>query len=357
MTQESEFSPRWASPPGETIADILSQRSISLPTFARLVGCTNEDVEDLLSGRTTITEPLAERLAGAVGSSAAFWLTREAQFRRSAVRLGQMDQDWILGLPFGEMVAFGWLRDEPSNDQRQKSILSFFGASTISAARSRYAGLERSVAFRRSRAHRTEAASLAAWLRQGEREAEKISCGPWNPQQFRIGLGQIRQLTNKKQPGNFIPALQEICRKSGVAVAVVRTPTGCPSSGATRFLSQSKALLMLSFRYLTDDQFWFTFFHEAGHLLLHPASEVFLEDSLGNSNEKEAAANLFAFSVLIQENLQEEFRNLNTSAADVTRFALRAGISPGIVVGQLQHDGRIRFAQLNGLKRRYKWST
>ena len=94
---------------------------------------------------------------------------------------------------------------------------------------------------------------------------------------FEADLPTIRRLTREKDPGQFIPRLKEACAARGVAVAIVRGPNGWRASGAARFLSPTKALIQLSFRYLSDDQFWFTFFHEAGHLLLHGKDLLFLE--------------------------------------------------------------------------------
>src|SRR5262245_53695423 len=134
---------------------------------------------------------------------------------------------------------------------------------------STYVGLQQIAAFRTSPSFDSQPSAVAAWLRQGEIETEAFDCNHWDPIRFRESLADIRSLTRQKEPRRFIPALQRCCAESGVAVAIVRAPKGCRASGATRFLTRHKALLMLSFRYLTDDQFWFTFFHEAGHLLLH----------------------------------------------------------------------------------------
>ncbi len=145
------------------------------------------------------------------------------------------------------------------------------------------------------------------------------------------------------------------CAESGVAVVILRAPTGCKASGATRFHSPDKALLLLSFRYLSDDHFWFTFFHEAGHLLLHGEKGFFLEGVDTLSTDKEEEANDFAVHTLVPPAFQKALLNLRNNARTVIRFAMQVGISPGIVVGQLQHLGHIRRDQLNRLKRRYIW--
>jgi len=116
-------------------------------------------------------------------------------------------------------------------------------------------------------------------------------------------------------------------------------------------------MLLLSFRYLTDDHFWFTFFHEAAHLLLHADKCIFLEGDDKLSTAEEQEANAFAADALIPVEYQEEMLSLPANAIAVIRFAKKVGVSRGIVVGQLQHLGRIRRNQLNNLKQRYSWSN
>jgi Zn-dependent peptidase ImmA (M78 family) len=137
----------------------------------------------------------------------------------------------------------------------------------------------------------------------------------------------------------------------------VRGPQGCRASGAVRFLTPTRALIQLSFRYLSDDHFWFTFFHEAGHILLHEKGRLFVEGVATNTPREESEANQFAVDTLIPQELRKEFSNLRAHTFEVIRFASKAGISPGIVVGQLQHLQIIPPNRLNRLKRRFSWEN
>jgi len=152
----------------------------------------------------------------------------------------------------------------------------------------------------------------------------------------------------------------QICSQAGVALAFVPEFPGTRTCGATRWLSPSKALIMLSLRYKTDDHLWFTFFHEAAHILLHGKREVFLEDDddVGEDlRAKEAAADRFAAEFLIPVEEVNQFHPVSAhfSHGDIIDFANRLGIAPGIVVGRLQHDGIIPHQNFNHLKRRFQW--
>ncbi|HET9958574.1 MAG TPA: ImmA/IrrE family metallo-endopeptidase [Polyangiaceae bacterium] len=191
-------------------------------------------------------------------------------------------------------------------------------------------------------------------MRQGEILANGVLCKPWDPERFQEQIPRIRDLCNKKIPSIF-PTLQSLCSDCGVAAIVLQAPSGCRASGATRFLSPSKALLLLSFRYLSDDHFWFSFFHEAGHLLLHGERFVSVEGMDRSTSSQEHEANQFAANVLIPPEERQRMLALRSEFREIVRFALRIGVSPGVVVGQLQHAGRLGPHQQNRLKRRFSW--
>jgi Predicted Zn peptidase len=112
----------------------------------------------------------------------------------------------------------------------------------------------------------------------------------------------------------------------------------------------------LSIRYGTDDHLWFTFFHEAGHILLHGKRDVFIEDDRP-ADQKEHEANTFACDFLIPaERLRQFIQAENWRSQDaIMLFAESLGLAPGIVVGRLQHEKLIPYSHYNALKRRFVW--
>jgi HTH-type transcriptional regulator/antitoxin HigA len=360
MTESSTFRPDWVSAPGDTIADLLEERKLSPVAFARRLGCTPERTSQLLDGRDRITSDIARRLEEILGASEAFWMSRELQYREGVARLNretryESSTEWLRELPLNDMIRFGWLRPARNPNAQVAECLNFFGVSSVAAWHEAYTGILEAAAFRASSTFVSRPGAIAAWLRQGEIESDAVSGSPWDATRFREALQELRSLTRRKDPNLFIPELKKRCAECGVAVAVVRAPDGCTASGATRFLSPSRALMLLSFRHLSDDHFWFTFFHEAGHLLLHSKKALFLEGANMVSTKEEDEANEFSARVLIPSDSQPALLNLRANAYEVIRFAVRVGIAPGIVVGQLQHRGRIKRNQLNSLKRRFTW--
>lgn len=360
MPTQNDFSPDWASPPGETITDILAEMNLSVRDFAGKMRCTAKTATDLFYGRIAITTETAEQLARVLGASATFWMTREAQYREDLKRIqgGQKGSDedkWLTDLPVRDMVKFGWIKAVQKAELKDE-CLHFFGVQTAEAWRDKYDEVLELAVFRTSPTFASQAASVAAWLRRGELESALVNCQPWSLERFKGILPTVRNLTRTADPKLFIPTLVKECASCGVAVVITPAPAGCRASGATQFISPEKALLMLSFRYLSDDHFWFTFFHEAGHLITHSPS-LFLEGSDLPSSEAEAEANQFAANVLIPPQFENALLKLPVDGRQVMQFARQIGVSPGIVVGQLQHRGHFTRRQLNNLKRRFRWTA
>lgn len=360
----AKFNPNWASPPGDTIGDLLKEHGITPAELAHSLGMGDTEVDELIAGRKELHSSVAHKLAAALGGSAEFWLVREQQYRldlqqrqpvSTVVSAGR--DDWLAELPIRDMVRFGWIPATGTRMDTERVCLEFFGLPTVDAWRVAYRQVQEAAAFRTSPSFESQPGAVAAWLRQGELVSRDVVCKPWDPKLFSRNLTNIRALTRLKDPQEFVPQLVDACADCGVATVVVRAPTGCRASGATRFLSADRALLLLSFRYLSDDHFWFTFFHEAAHLLLHGKERLFLEGASTVSSELEHEANRFAADLLIPPENKSELTVLGSDSRAVLRFARQIGVSPGIVVGQLQHMGIVKRSQLNSLKRRFHWTS
>jgi plasmid maintenance system antidote protein VapI len=359
VTETSEFNPDWVSPPGHTISDILEERLLSHKEFAQRIGYSVAEARELLHGQTSITMEIARSLEAVLGASAAFWINRETQYRNALARRGpelqRLGQEgWLSELPVKDMVRFGWLEPTDSRAARVTQCLRFFGVTDVDQWRRTYRQVLEQAAFKTSPTFASQPGAVAAWLRQGELESASTECGSWDALRFKETLQDVRRLTRKRDPKVFLPELKRLCASCGVAVVIVRAPAGCHAGGATRFLSADKALLLLSFRFLSDDHFWFTFFHEAGHLLLHGKTALFLEGTNRSSTEEEEA-NEFSARTLIPFAFQAQLETLPVGRHEVRTFAKLLGVSPGIVVGQLQHLRRAERAQLNNLKARFNW--
>jgi HTH-type transcriptional regulator/antitoxin HigA len=357
---DREFVPRWASPPGDTITDALGEQRVDRRSLAEALELSDEDLNALLEGETPFTIALAERLSSTIGGSVEFWMTRDGQYHADRSRV--VADEWAQRMPIKDMATFGWIPPDVDDWVEQiDECLQFFDVESPEAWEAEHEALSELTRFRSSKVLERDEFAVAAWLRQCEVELSQIPCRDWDRDAFAALLPQLLPLTRVRDPRQFLPELQGRCADVGVAVAVVRAPRGCPVSGAARRLANGQPSIALSGRHRADDHLWFTFFHEAAHLLLHGTDALYLDEIELNSDPApsadEAEADEFAGTLLVPRGYEERLARARRSPFELRRIAGEIGVSVGIVIGQLQHRGVLGYkTKLNRLKTRYKWN-
>lgn len=354
----------FVSPPGDTLLELLGEQGMSQAELAQRMGRPTKTINEIIKGKTAITAETALQLEKVFSVPARFWLAREQDYREFLARQAENEelqayQGWLNHFPTKKMQELGWLPSLPNPQELLVALLQFFGLSHPDSWEDVWKNCL--VSYRKTAAYQSSDYALAAWLRQGEIEAQAIRCAPYDKKGFEKRLYEIRALTYETNLDAIRSQLAEICATVGVAVVVVPQVDGARVSGAARWLDKERALIQLSLRYKTDDQFWFSFFHEAGHILLHSKRELFLDmaDEGDSTAENEAEANRFAANMLIPAAEYEPFVNgfggRHFSQKAVEEFAQRVGIAPGVAVGRLQHDEHLPRTNLNGLKKKLAW--
>lgn len=358
---EASFQPKWFSRPGDTLLTLMEHQGLSIEELGREIGCADEILQGIIAGTVAIDRRMAVALSKYLGGTPKFWEAREERYQNSlalvaeAVSRNERGSAWVDQFPHRDLAKYGWIKPSQGRDELLRTYLAYFGVTNPAEWEERYAKFMKQTAFRSSPTFRSKAGPLSAWLRRGEIDAARLHCKQWDREGLRQLLPDIRVLTKAKNPSYFLPRLRRLCAEVGVAVVFVRAPSGCTASGATQFITPKKAMAILSFRHLSDDHFWFTFFHEIAHLLLHGSELTFIdgEEELHTRREKEA--NEFAERVLVPPARTDELMDLGARREPIIRFAYSLGVAPGIVVGQLQHHGRLRRSQMNHLKRKFSW--
>lgn len=355
MRQKNEYLPDEVSAPGATLLDLLTERGMSQAELAARTGRPVKTVNEIVKGKAAITPETAIQFERALGVPASFWNNREAQYRESLARRKERASlersvHRLKDVPASAMVKLGWIEPERDPAKRLEQILGFFGVASIEALENRAVDTR----FRQSQAFKASPIAVGAWLRKGHLEADRIACEPFDEKKFRAILVKARSLC-VEMPEDFADRLVALCASAGVAVVCVPELPGTHLSGAARWLTPAKGLIQLSVRHKSDDHFWFTFFHEAGHILLHGRRKVFIDADEDESSREEREANEFASNTLIpSEDWQRFIGQKRFTKADIRRFAEKVGVSPGVVVGRLQHERRLGFEFCNDLKRPMK---
>lgn len=357
---ELRYEPDYAVPPGASLRSTLAERGMTQADLATRTGLSLKHINQIAQGVAPISHESALLLEKATGVPARIWNAREAHYRDHLARTQDTralvaDAAWLEELPVSDLVRRGQLTMGTDVGTRLQEVCRFFGVANRESWE--HVWREPLAAFRKSPSFASQVGAIATWLRLGEIAAAEIDCLPFDAKRFREILGRVRKLTKRADPKAFVPTLQKMCSEAGVAVVFVREVPGTHASGAARWLTSTKALVQLSLRHLSDDHLWFSFFHEAGHVLLHGKKETFIhgaQDGARPLEELEREADAFASNTLIPRQFEAELEYLQTDQA-IVAFAERLGVAPGIVVGRLQHEKLTRWNQHNHLKQRYRW--
>lgn len=357
-TLSNQYKPDRVSPPGETLAEILEERQMTQTQFADRTGRSAKFVNEIIKGKASITPTVAIEFQRVLGIPSSFWHNRQRHYEAFLAKereLKVLDEnlDWAKNFPFNGMTKWKWVPETKNKLDRLTSILDFFGVANPDAWTDVWKSTD--VAYRKSEKLSADYYALAAWLRKGELIAQDIRCGDYDRDRFLSVLTEIRSLTIRG-PEEFVPELTEMCSSCGVAVAFVpELPK--TASGATRWLSPTKALIQLSLRYKRDDILWFTFFHEAAHILFHRKKSIYIESGTYDSIQEREADRFAANTLIPQKELNSFIESCptNISKLSIREFAQRIGIAPGIVVGRLQHEDLLKRSHCNDLKEKLLW--
>ena len=359
-TATNQYSPDHAVPPGWVLEERLEVEGISHAEFARRCGRSPKLVSEIISGKAPLEPGTALQFEKVLGVDASIWLGIESNYRLHRARETEAGEaaasaEWVKTFPVRDLVKRGCFQRPESDVDTVSKLLAFFRVGSVDAWTARY-GLA-NVAYRHSRNFESNEAALATWLRLGEIEAEPQECAHYSESRFRHAVRTIRGLTREE----IVEALQKttrLCNEAGVALALVQPLPKTALSGAAWWLSPRKAVIQLTARHKTDDHLWFSFFHEAAHILLHSKKGIFVDENNGNGAELESEANEWASNTLVPQRAWRQFVATSPRSAHVIRaFAEEQGIAPGIVVGMLQHKGFLPWTHLNSLKVRLAWKS
>jgi len=360
MVIEYNYSPDYATAPGEILEETLEARGISKGEFAERCGLSPKTISLIIAGKAPVTPETAIQFERVLGISANIWNNLEANFRLHRAKeldTGELKkhEQWLSLFPMKEMVKRQWIKRGNNSAEEVALLLNFFGVGSVGAWEVKYGNLQ--VRLRKANSYQPSRAALAAWIRRCEITAASSETQPYSKEELSKALDEIRGLSCE-DPQVFEPKMVQLMASAGVALIFVGELPGTHLSGATKWLSPEKAMLALSLRYKTDDHLWFTFFHEAGHIKLHSKKLAYIDgtDTVSkDQQEEEQEADQFAMDQLIPQKTYSRFVDKENFSADKIReFATELGIAPGIIVGRLQHDSHLDWGQLNYLKCRFQ---
>lgn len=360
MITETVFISDMAIPPGEYLEEVLEDVEISQAELARRMGRPPQAINEIIKGDKAITPETALQLEQVLGVSAQFWSNLEAEFRLILAKQKQqeeikLEESLISKFPYLHLSRLNLVEKTRDKPKKVVELRRFFGVSSLKHIRT---VKEFAPAFRQQEKSTTSQESLASWLRAGHVLADKREVNKFNKGKLEQSIPKLRELTNVIEPNDLIKKITSVLADCGVVLVLVPTFPKSYTTGATFWIGKNKAVIMMSLRGAWSDIFWFSLFHEIGHILLHDKRVTFLESGKFDSQYKkqESEADTYSQKSLIPLNAYKNFlKDEDFSSLSIKKFSESIGIFPGIVTGRLQHDKKLPHT-IHHHRIRYKWT-
>lgn len=350
------FEPDYAVAPGRTLLETIETLGIDQNELAERTGLTPKTVNLIIKGKAPLTPQTAMLLERVTSVPARMWNSLECNYREQIARLASNKQlekqlAWLKEIPTKDLIHRGVLPVTSDRVALLEQTLRFFGVASVETWHEGWS--DGQFAFRKSNQAPSNDGKLASWLRLAELQGQQQRVDKYNKDHFGKVAKATRALT-VTEPTVFVPKIIESFASAGVALCLVPEIPGAKISGAAKWLSPDKALIAVNLRGKKNDLFWFTLFHEVGHILNDSKKATYV-DIAYSDDPQEKNANQFARDLLIPPAQSQKLSSLRTRG-EVVSFADKIGIAPGIVVGRLQHEKIIAYSFLNDLKATFEWS-
>ena len=358
------------SPPGETILETIKNLGISQTELGERLGKSKAKTSELINGKTSITNETARKLEMVLGVSASFWLNLEKEYQEEIVEIEKLAffetcKEWIKEFPLPYLKKLNFLPETKDKVKLSETLLKFFGIASPKEWKNIYC--EESMSFKIELKHTATPQAVSAWLRIGEIRAREIKLKAFDKKKLKTQIKKMESLSKSPTEG-WLEDLQNLCAEVGIALCLVSSVPKAPIYGVARWINkQSTPLIQLTDRNKDYNSFWFSFYHELGHILLHNKSEVFLEglSDIKQDEVKEKEADNFAKKHLSIPNEKlnglTNFTYLTEAQKKKIVFDLAEELQlhPSIIISQLQRYDIASYsdAVLNQLKVKVDFDT
>jgi len=350
MTLANQYKPDVVFHPAATLNEKLSEMGVSIKEFALRTGKPEQTIIAVLKEERSLTPEMAILFENVTQIPAQFWINKQARYNEYVARKKREQAvadalDWAKEFPYSEMAKNNWVPPTRKIEEKTINLFNYFGVASHYAWEKLYVETKLKVAAYTSLKQTHQAHAISAWLRQGELQAKQINVPEFDIKQLKNNIPRMRQLM-VEQPADFFVQLQNICLNAGVILLFTPKLPKVPLSGSTRWLNNTP-LIQLTARYKKNDSFWFTFFHELGHIILHGKKYISLEnvDFAAADPVKEEEAHQFAVKhTFTNEQEKEVLQNTTITEQDIIDYAKKFNTHPAMIIGRLQHDGIIPYS-------------
>lgn len=353
MKTANELSPFIATHPGELIQDELEAREISQIDFAKQIGMTRSQLNEIIKGKRNINADLALLLEKVLGIDADFWMEAQKNFDLDTARIKAKNQkrleaieQWKIIQPhIGEKFfkAEKIISGDPVSDL--PIIYGIYGIQNIEQLAKLNVKPE-FARFRKSEKLAHDPINIIAWVKLVQHKALTTFVEKFDYAQHENLIAEVRKILTENT--NTLHRVQTKLSQYGIKLIYQEKGEKTPIDGIS-FWSEGNPAIGMSLRHNRLDNFAFTLFHELGHVyehLVNNNNSEFIDLVSSKEQEdykrtsEEIEANEFATNKLIDAHEWQMFFNRYHPYNDtsITAFAKQINIHPCIVRGRICHE-------------------
>lgn len=354
MSNYIEYKDKIAFHPGYYIKELVENSELTQEDFAKRLDTTPKNLSLLIRGEQSLSIDIAMKLARLVGTTIDYWLNLQNAYNTLIAEF-KSDEELMKEREIFDNLDYSYFRDNFNlpNLPRKKDdqifcVRNFLNVATLTSLAKR----DMAVNFRKSNTNLTVASTIKAnaMVQIAANIALKANAPKFNKKTFECAVEYALSLT--KNHRDFYSLIKERFYDAGVVLVILPNIPGSKTNGATKKIGDN-ILLMVNDRRLYSDVFWFTLFHEIGHIMNGDYGISFESEE----GEIEDIANKYAADTLIPPVQYCAFLRAGIfNAMTIRKFAESINRDPGIVLGRLQNDKKVQYDDwsLNSLKHKYK---
>lgn len=345
--------------PGETIKEVLEEKQMNQEELAIRTGFSPKHVSEVVNGKKGISPSFAKSLEYVLGMPASFWINLQGIYDKEILEYKEQEEidenEVNIVKSLKAVIKYAESLEIMTKTKNVISqIIELRNICNVNNLTYINNLVANQVAFRKSQTIETNVYVLYVWLRICEMIAEKRDVkNEYNEGMLKANISKIKNCMFL-EVNEAMEELTKIFAECGIVFQVVRNFTGAPVQGFIK-KNNNKVILSMTIRGSFADIFWFTLFHEIGHLLNRDIVNSNFIDFTDSRSDMEDMADKFAREALINEEDFNEFINQqNLTENSIINFAKEQDVQPFIVVGRIQKH-KDNFSIFAGLRTRYKW--
>lgn len=331
MSNYMEYHDTVAFHPGYYLKECVEESGLTQEDFAKRLDTTPKNLSLLIRGEQSLSIDMAMKLSRMLGTSVRYWLNLQnaydalvAEFRSDAELVEE--REVFAHLEYNYFCShFGLPKLSGDKDAQIAAVRSFLNVATLTVLRKK----DMAVSFRNSSDALTETSTIKAnvMVQIAVNQALKAQAPGFNRKKFEAAIAYVLTLTKNHE--DFYELIKKAFWDAGVILVILPNISGSKTNGATKKIGDH-IMLMVNERKLNADSFWFTLFHEVGHIV-NGDYGISFETEVG---EQEEAADRFAEDCLIPREKYDRFVEKNCfDSVAIKRFAEEIDRDPGIVWG------------------------